>query len=132
MSQLRQPAAAGLFYPADKNKLKKDVDWFLSIGDTDKVFNHVTGLVAPHAGYIYSGRTAAIAYNTIKNKHYKNVIIISPSHREYFPGSSVYEGDGYITPFGVVEINRELSDKLTTGCKTIFKGIEGHRQEHGV
>jgi MEMO1 family protein len=132
MAQLRHPSAAGYFYPGDKGKLTEQIDWLLKIGHKDKIFDNISGLVAPHAGYIYSGRTAAFAYNTIKDKNYRTVIIISPSHREYFPGVSVYEGDGYITPLGVVNINKEMVNQLTEGSINVFKGSEGHRQEHGV
>jgi hypothetical protein len=132
MAQLRHPSAAGYFYPGDKDKLREQIDWLLRIDYKDNVLNNIAGLVAPHAGYIYSGRTAAFAYNTIKNKNYKTVIIISPSHKEYFPGVSVYEGDGYITPMGVVNVNKDIVNQLTEGSINIFKGSEGHRQEHGV
>jgi MEMO1 family protein len=132
MNQYRHPFAAGYFYPGDEVKLREQVEWLLSIGRKEKTFDRVSGLVAPHAGYIYSGRTAAFAYNTVKDKSYKNIIIISPSHKEYFRGVSVYEGDGYITPMGGVRINKEMVKQLTEGSKNIFKGIEGHGSEHGV
>jgi MEMO1 family protein len=132
MSQLRQPYAAGYFYPADKNKLKEQLDWLLKIAHKETSYDNITGLIAPHAGYIYSGRTAAFAYNTIKDKNYQTIIIISPSHKEYFPGISIYSGDGYLTPFGEVGINKELVVQLTRESKTIFKGMEGHKQEHGI
>lgn len=132
MKQNRQPFAAGYFYSGDKDKLKDQIDWLLRTSNKGKVFDNITGLVAPHAGYIYSGRTAAFAYNTIKNREYRTVIIISPSHKEYFPGVSVYGGDGYITPFGTLDINKDIVSKLTEGSKRIFKGSEGHGQEHGV
>ncbi len=132
MSQLRHPSAAGFFYPGDKDKLNEQINLlFRNVKSTD-TFNNVSGLVAPHAGYIYSGLTAAYAYNSIQNNNYKNVIIISPSHKEYFAGNSVYNGDGYITPLGIVEINKNLVENLTDNSKTIFKGIEGHREEHGI
>ena len=132
MTQLRHPSAAGLFYPGDKGKLREQIDELLRIGYKGKVLENIAGLVAPHAGYVYSGRTAAFAYNMIKNKNYQTVIIISPSHKEYFPGVSVYEGDGYITPMGVVNVNKEIVNQLTEGSLNVFKGSEGHRQEHGV
>jgi MEMO1 family protein len=132
MNQYRHPFAAGYFYPGNKDKLKEQVEQLLGIGHIEGTLDNISGLVAPHAGYIYSGRTAAFAYNTIKDKSYRNVIIISPSHKEYFHGTSVYEGDGYITPMGVVNINKDLVNQLTEGSKDIFKGIEGHRQEHGI
>jgi hypothetical protein len=132
MTQLRQPSAAGLFYPGDKGKLREQVELLLSEGHNNTVLDNITGLVAPHAGYVYSGRTAAFAYNTIKNKSYRTVIIISPSHKEYFPGVSVYEGDGYITPMGVVNVNKDIVNQITERSINVFKGSEGHHQEHGV
>jgi MEMO1 family protein len=132
MSQLRQPYAAGYFYPADKYKLKEQIDWLLKIGHKETSYNNISGLIAPHAGYIYSGRTAAFAYNTIKDRNYKSIIIISPSHKEYFPGISIYNGDGYVTPLGEININKEIVDLLTNESKNIFKGMEGHREEHGI
>jgi MEMO1 family protein len=132
MSQLRQPYAAGYFYPSDKYKLKEQIDWLLKTGYKETSFDNISGLVVPHAGYIYSGRTAAFAYNTIKDRTYKTVIIISPSHKEYFPGISIYNGDGYLTPLGEVGINKEFVNYLTEGSKNIFKGTEGHKQEHAI
>lgn len=128
--KIRKPAVAGMFYPADKNKLNDQINVLLDITKTDEKFNNIAGLVAPHAGYLYSGKTAAFAFNTIANKKYETVIIISPSHREYFPGISIYDGDAYETPLGIVEINKEVKEKLIS--EKIFEGIQGHRNEHAV
>lgn len=132
MKQIRKPAVAGLFYPASKQKLEYEVKVLLSTTDYGKSFNNIFGLVSPHAGYIYSGKTAAYGFNLLKNSEVKNVVIISPSHREYFPGISIYNGDAYETPLGIVEVNNEFADKLTTDSKVIFRGDEGHRDEHAV
>jgi AmmeMemoRadiSam system protein B len=132
MNKIRKPAVAGLFYPAFKDRLEDEVKTLLSISDSGKTFNNIFGIVVPHAGYIYSGRTASYAFNLLKGKEIDTVIILSPSHREYFPGISVYDGDGYETPFGAVEVNKKIADKLTVESKVIFKGIEGHRKEHAV
>jgi hypothetical protein len=132
MNQVRPPAVAGLFYPASKQKLEEEVRTLLSIAKYDKSFNNVFGIVSPHAGYIYSGRTAAYGFNLIKNSDVKNIIIISPSHREYFPGVSIYNGEAYETPLGIAEVNNEMAEKLTTDSKIIYRGIEGHRSEHAV
>jgi len=129
---IRKPAVAGQFYPASKSKLETEVKTLLSISDSKKSFDNILGIVSPHAGYIYSGRTAAYGFNLLKDKDIETVIIISPSHREYFPGVSVYEGDAYETPLGIIEVNKEMVEKLTEDSKIIFKGIQGHRQEHAV
>ena len=84
MSQLRQPSAAGYFYPDGKDKLREQVDWLLRIGYQDKLFDHISGLVAPHAGYIYSGRTAAFAYNTIRKPRRNNPMRFSYCIYQYY------------------------------------------------
>jgi len=132
MNSIRQPAVAGLFYPSDANKLRTDIENMLAATEGDLDIFKVFGIVSPHAGYDYSGGTAAYGYNLLKNKNYRKVIIISPSHREYFPGSSIYNGDSYQTPLGVVDVDKEIAQKIVEGSKTIFLGMEGHRQEHAV
>lgn len=130
--RIRHQQVAGYFYPADKDRLQKDIDLMLQVAKSDKSFKNIFGIVSPHAGYIYSGKTAAHAYNLLKNKNYDTVIIISPSHSEYFPGSSIYDGDAYETPFGLLEIDQTMADKLVENSKTIFRGVQGHRKEHAL
>ena len=132
MNNIRRPAVAGLFYPSDASKLRTDIEKMLAASEGDLDISQVFGIVSPHAGYVYSGGTAAYGYNLLKNKNYRKVIIISPSHREYFPGSSIYNGDSYQTPLGVVDVDKEIAQKIVEGSKTIFLGMEGHRQEHAV
>lgn len=131
MESIRQPAVSGTFYPSSSTQLKDQVRQFLDITRTDDKFKSLTGLVSPHAGYMYSGKTAAYAFNTI-DKHYSTAIILSPSHREYFPGISIFSGEAYKTPLGTVPINKLVREKLIFNSKTIFSGLEGHRAEHAV
>ncbi len=132
MSDIRKPAVAGYFYPSDPVKLNDELETLLAISKPRESVEDVIGLISPHAGYIYSGRTAAYAYNLIKKKNVKTVIIISPSHREYFPGISIYKGDAYSTPLGVIRINKKMAAKLISGSKNIFIGTQGHKDEHGI
>ncbi len=130
--RIRHKQVAGYFYPAEKDKLQKDIALLLQAAKTEKSFNKIFGIVSPHAGYIYSGKTAAYAYNLLKDKNYKIVIVISPSHAEYFPGVSIYDGDAYETPLGLVEIDQQMVNKLIENSKIIFRGIQGHRKEHAL
>ena len=132
MSKVRKPSAAGYFYPADPAKLQDEIGLLLSISTPDKNIKNVFGIISPHAGYIYSGRTAAYAFNLVKDVSYENIIIISPSHREYFPGISIYDGDAFETPLGDIPVNNYIAQELTDRSKLIFKGISGHRQEHAI
>lgn len=132
MPNVRLPAVAGMFYPANEYELEDEVINLLEYTRTDFKPDKIFGLIVPHAGYVYSGKTAARAYNLIRGRNYRNVILLSPSHREYFPGISVYNGEAYKTPIGEVPINIELRKKLISEDKIIFEGQQGHRSEHAV
>ena len=132
MKNIREAAVAGIFYPASAGKLKNDIQLFLDSNKPVQEFNNIAGIISPHAGYIYSGNTASFAYNVVKGKNYSTVIIISPSHREYFPGICIYDGDAYSTPLGIVQINKEVRKELTFENNLIFEGVKGHGEEHAV
>ena len=132
MNSIRTPYVAGLFYPAELKKLQYHIKDLLDSTKSDKEYKNIFGIVSPHAGYTYSGKTAAHVYNLLEGKKYERVVIISPSHSEYFPGSSVYNGSGYQTPLGILEIDDEFTSKLVENSKTIFRGVEGHRSEHAL
>lgn len=132
MNTIRAATVAGMFYPGDPDKLRDEINVFLNNSNSSVNIDKIFGIVAPHAGYIYSGSTAAHVYNLLQGKKYKRVIIISPSHSEYFPGVSVYEGDAYETPLGILNVDIEFSEKIVENSKHIYKGIEGHRKEHAL
>jgi AmmeMemoRadiSam system protein B len=121
-----------MFYPKSPAKLIKQLQFLLESTKPDERFSEIVGIVSPHAGYQYSGKTAAYAYNTLREKEYKTVFILSPSHHEYFPGISIYEGDAYSTPLGTVSLNKEVISVLTDNNSIIFEGMAGHRNEHSV
>lgn len=132
MKIVREPSVAGMFYSASQGKLQKDIEALFSQVDLSESFDQIIGIVSPHAGYVYSGKTAAYAFATLKDKNFKRVVVISPSHREYFPGVSVYNGDAYKTPFGEIDVDKEFVNKLVENEKLIFAGINGHRNEHAL
>ncbi|MGA7721976.1 MAG: AmmeMemoRadiSam system protein B [Ignavibacteriaceae bacterium] len=132
MYRVRKPAVAGYFYALNPDELKRDINSYLVNSNTQLNVNKIFGIVSPHAGYLYSGKTAGYAYNLLKGAVIKTVVIISPSHREYFPGISVYDGDAFETPLGTVPLNDIMCEKLTAAGKFIFRGTEGHREEHAV
>ncbi|MCK9280689.1 MAG: AmmeMemoRadiSam system protein B [Melioribacteraceae bacterium] len=133
MNSIRKPAVSGTFYPREKVQLENEIKLMLNLAKSDfDISKRIFGLIVPHAGYVYSGKTAATAYNLIKSKNISTVIIISPSHREYFPGICVFNGDAYETPLGIVKINEEIRAKLLENSKSIFAGTNGHKGEHAI
>ncbi len=130
--QIRQPAVSGLFYPADPTLLSLEVDDMLDSQAPDPAIGMPLGLIAPHAGYAWSGSTAAAGYALLRGHAFRTAVIISPSHREYFNGISVFEGDAYRTPLGLINVDVELREKLLASRGVIHESSLGHRKEHAV
>jgi AmmeMemoRadiSam system protein A len=102
--RVRAPAVAGLFYPAEEAALSKTIDALLE-GAPAHHIPHLKGLICPHAGYSFSGPTAAIAYKALAGREVQNVVILGPSHYALFRGASVANTDAYQTPLGTVPIS---------------------------
>jgi len=132
MKDVREPAVAGMFYPDNVDELKSNVNSHLGSARLNRNYENVFGVVSPHAGYPYSGLSAAYAYNVLRNLDIETAIILSPSHREYFHGSSIYNGDAYRTPLGEVAIDTNLAEELADSNEYIFLGDNGHGPEHAI
>ena len=108
--RVRTPAVAGLFYPAEKALLSRTIDEALERAPAHYLPN-LKGLICPHAGYAYSGLTAANAYQALAGRDIQTVIILGPSHYAVFEGVSLPNADAYQTPLGTVPIS-EMARQL--------------------
>ena len=111
--RVRAPAVAGLFYPADATVLAKTIDGLLEAAPAHHI-PRLKGLVCPHAGYPYSGPTAAIAYKLLAGRDFQTVLILGPSHYALFQGASVPDTDAYQTPLGIVPISAKAGPLAKT------------------
>jgi len=116
MSRLRPPAVAGVFYPADASGLRESVARFVGSGPRDAVASRrPKALIAPHAGYAYSGEVAGSAYRVLRDAGtagIRHVVLIGPSHRVPLRGLAVPAADGFVTPLGVVPICAAARQRL--------------------
>lgn len=129
---IRPPVVAGMFYPSDPKELHQQISELMQQVGRTKVKGRVRGIIAPHAGYAYSGLTAAHGYSMLKGERFETVVVVSPSHREYFPGVSVYSGEAYKTPLGVIEVNTTLREALIAATDFVASTENGHRAEHAL
>lgn len=129
---IRLPAVAGTFYPADPSTLSDDINRMLDDVEKTLLHGNIVSLIVPHAGYLYSGLTAAHAYKLIEGINFKTIVIISPSHREYFRGVSIFEGSSYKTPLGDIKIDNILRELLVKNDKIIESSLRGHGGEHAI
>ena len=113
-ARVRVPAVAGLFYPADKTALSQTIDGLLARAVTHSI-PKLRGLVCPHAGYPFSGLTAANAYKLLAGRSFQTVIVLGPSHYAAFSGASVPDAEVYQTPLGLVPISQKARQLVGTG-----------------
>jgi hypothetical protein len=111
-------SVAGSFYPANPSEITQMIDHFNTVlesnPETLNRFNVLSGhaIIVPHAGWVYSGFTANIAFRVLAHTKPKTVVVIGPSHRVGFEGVSISDMDTYQTPLGDLSINRDLVHTL--------------------
>src|SRR5262249_33889211 len=129
---VRQPAVAGRFYPGNPDKLRQVVKAFL---DNAKVTapGKTKAVIAPHAGYIYSGAIAGSSFVHLAEDAHASarIILIRPSHRYSFPGIALSHAEVFATPCGSVPVDKAAVNRLTDLRSVDFEE-RAHSQEHSL
>ena len=114
LSDPRPSPIAGSWYPGKAEVLRKTIESFLDEAVMPEFEGQPVGLIVPHAGYIYSGLTAAHAFKTLQGKRFTRVIVLSPSHQPYRQPLLTTAHDAYATPLGLVPVDREALRTLNS------------------
>ena len=112
MGSVRNPAVAGMFYPADRGELHDTIVQFL--GQVSQSDYRPKAIIVPHAGYIYSGPIAASAYACVAPLHktVRRVILLGPAHRVPFYGLAVPDTEAFASPLGEVPVDQAAINKI--------------------
>jgi hypothetical protein len=129
---IRRPAVAGSWYPGTAAELSKEIDDFLSRALPVDLPRDPIAVIAPHAGYAYSGPTAAWSYLQLKGRSYQTVIVMAPSHQEWFDGVSVWDRGAYQTPLGLIPVDVELAKRIEQADPDVHFTLKGHGSEHAL
>jgi hypothetical protein len=129
---VRPATQAGRFYDGNPQQLSHEVDSFLGLHARDAQYENVAALIVPHAGYYFSGNVAAKAYMSLpKDKAFKRIFLLGPSHHEWLDGASVNsEADYYATPLGQVKVERATAKSLIAADDCFSYRPEAHDREH--
>lgn len=123
---LREAAVAGQFYPFESSEIKKQLGSFFS---NVKQERDAAVVIAPHAGYIYSGQTAAFSYSCLKK--FKTYVVLSPNHTGLGDSISIFPPGEWKTPLGKVEIDDKISAKIADDLG-IGRDKVAHLGEHSI
>lgn len=127
----RPATVAGSFYPSDQETLRKMVEGYLDVSSPVKINKKIIGIIAPHAGYIFSGKVAGSAYREVHNQEYDAIIVIAPSHQKAFRGASIFDGDAYTTPLGIVRVDKVLAKEVSLDNDLVKLSRDGHSWTEG-
>lgn len=127
---------AGSWYPADPEKLKAELAGYLGSAD-DQTQGRTAGddcniFIVPHAGYAYSGPCAAFAYKRMRDRGFKRVVLLAPSHRVWLDDKVVLpEADAVSTPLGDIALDPELMERFLS-LPFAERADRVHREEHST
>lgn len=116
---VRPSPIAGMWYPGTESHLRAELASYFAayppqdLAEADVEDDGLIALVVPHAGYRYSGATAAAAFQALRGKNYQKVIIVSPSHRAYTNPLIISGHDVYETPLGLVPVDHQSLNRLS-------------------
>jgi AmmeMemoRadiSam system protein B len=131
MNEMRRPAVAGMFYPEGAEELHRQIAGFLA--QVEASGPRPKAVIAPHAGYIYSGPVAASAYARIGSGRgiIERVVLLGPSHRYGFRGIAASSASSFLTPLGAIPVDREALEQALAlpQVKTLD---EAHLWEHSL
>jgi MEMO1 family protein len=135
MHQVRQPAVAGTFYLGQKQALSNDVRVMLDAARQDAGATSAApkAIIVPHAGYIYSGSTAALAYARLPpgRKTIRRVVLLGPVHRVPVRGLALPGVDSFATPLGSIEVD-QVAIAAITPLRQVVVSPAAHALEHSL
>ncbi|MCC7413082.1 MAG: AmmeMemoRadiSam system protein B [Gammaproteobacteria bacterium] len=127
--RVREPAVAGYFYPAQAERLRAEVQTCLC--GLSQAATAPKAIVAPHAGYVYSGRVAGHAYAALGHHCYARVVLLGPCHRVYVDGLALPTVEAFRTPLGLVPLDTAAMARID-GLAQVCRNDDAHALEHSL
>jgi len=130
-AKVRTATKAGTWYTADPKQLRSDIEGYFAKAPKVELGGPPIAIVAPHAGYRYSGPCAGAAYALLRDRGIRRVIVLAPSHRVAFHGAVIAAANAYETPLGKVPVDRTVCDAILKS--TLVKSVPAAEEdEHSL
>lgn len=128
-AMIRRPAVAGQFYPADSESLRKDIE-AMTEGQRPTELPRGIAIMVPHAGYVYSGRVAAVTYASVGLA--RRVVLLGPNHTGAGEAIAVMDRGAWQSPLGEASIDPDLASAILARCSAARIDDAAHRREHSL
>ena len=129
---VRSPAVAGTFYPDSPQVLSAQVGKFIDDVEPTEIAGELIGLIAPHAGYVYSGHVAGYAYKQLVGQSFDTVVLIGLSHRYPIDTAAIYARGAFRTPLGDIQIDEDLASEMIRLNSDLLDLPAAHANEHSL
>ena len=129
---VRHPAVAGSFYPDSPQILSAQVGKFIDDAELTETDDKLIGLVAPHAGYVYSGHVAGYAYKQLMGQSFDTVVLLGLSHRYRIDGAAIYARGVFRTPLGDIRIDEDFAAEVMRLNSDVIDLAPAHANEHSL
>ena len=129
---VRSPAVAGSFYPDSPKVLSAQVRKFIDDATLKETDGKLIGLIAPHAGYVYSGHVAGYAYKQLTGHSFDTVVLVGLSHRNPIGTAAIYARGAFRTPLGDIQIDEDLAAEIMRLNSDILDLPTAHANEHSL
>ncbi|RKY42687.1 MAG: hypothetical protein DRP85_02120 [Candidatus Makaraimicrobium thalassicum] len=124
---------AGSWYSASPAVLRAELEGYLRNARVSEIKGDITGAIAPHAGFRFSGPVAAYTYKALAGKDLNTVIVVGLPHRRYFPGRiAVFSEETFVTPLGKALIDTDISKKLIAYDESIQSIPQAFKSEQSI
>jgi MEMO1 family protein len=130
MPTVRRPAVAGMFYPGSPRELRSTVEELLRSAPADRG-PVPKAVIAPHAGYVYSGPTAGFAFQALAGLPLERIVVLGPAHRVPVRGLALPGADAFATPLGEVPVDAEGA-RVVADLPQVTTFPEAHAPEHSL
>ena len=133
MTQIRPAAVAGHFYPDNRTELLELLASCMHAKKTQSDISNIKAMIAPHAGYIYSGPVAASVYQYLSTMEdtIKRVLLLGPAHRVFVKSMALSSASHFETPLGRIPLDIEAQTALLSG-KDCLTSDDAHAREHSL
>lgn len=134
---LRTARGSGRWFPASEKALSAMVGDFIKKADVPAMTGRVVAAIAPHAGYIYSGKVAGYTFKALQSEAAggrapETVVILGFSHRNSFRGVALMDGDAFVSPMGTVALDKEAAEGLAVSSQRMVIDYSLHGDEHSA
>lgn len=131
---VRRPAVAGQFYPADSSRLRRQIQRFIKQASLPEQLAAVRAVMAPHAGYVYSGPTAGYAFKALQQLPSRSwtVFLLGPAHRVPVNGVALGNYSAFRTPLGDAPVAVERVEDMLERSSLYTRAPEAHAHEHSL